>query len=652
MKCEILNRTIEVPDGFVKFMNLKRYYIALGNELSKSVSNDINYIEYGQLVNRSRIVSEEVCDWCCDIMRKAMTPSIEEILRELREFECYEVDFDLYCRKYLDLSRVEECGRSWAELMHDVELNELKKEGRRQARTESWRSAWVGGTLGGGIKGALKGALNAELMNLAGGALSGAYNKFVRSKSIKGMNDELERLFVFCEYELVSIVRDTVIDNAVSHAKCLNDYCDVGYIMDWPSLDEEKASALIGNLKDGKVPEKDKIKVIVDAVVSNPFNVNFYEWLYEYEVIARNEVDNLANYFCISLEGVKSKLKTEEAKREQKKVKLRNKERDRIRKKEEASRTQFGIIWDSREESIAALGKRECFYQGVIETVVRICGHDSKDFTIAKNLSLERREKVRQLYGMCDKEVLLAVFDTTMMSSLNCGLIVTTFGLRWKNKDPLLSQVLCLSWDKFSRTVKLSEGAGEDFVFTNKAIWNLDYAWARRDIIRNVLTTIRKYYRDATFDKNDIDDLGMKTGEYKDFVGRLIVEAVSELKNDDFYCKDLIPGTKLENAIAAMNVAVGENIYALIDTTFFGSAKTGMVITDYGIRWKNDWATDSKRDSYSWKELESVIKSACVSNSELQLADDAVFATAGGGVSPETLVNVLKTIVSRFEKER
>jgi hypothetical protein len=54
---------------------------------------------------------------------------------------------------------------------------------------------------------------------------------------------------------------------------------------------------------------------------------------------------------------------------------------------------------------------------------------------------------------------------------------------------------------------------------------------------------------------------------------------------NEIYISD-IPEKKLSNARKTMNVPEKETVLILIDDTVFGSAKDGVLLTDWGIRYK------------------------------------------------------------------
>ena len=114
----------------------------------------------------------------------------------------------------------------------------------------------------------------------------------------------------------------------------------------------------------------------------------------------------------------------------------------------------------------------------------------------------------------------------------------------------------------------------------------------------------------------------------------------------NIYVGTSIPAKKLNNAIASMGVRVGEDVYALIDTTIFGSAKSGLVFTSEGIRWHNDWMqTNTIKTALTWSEINNVIVSAHAVNNDLVFSEDAIVSLAGSSIAPKNLKSILRQIV-------
>jgi len=125
-----------------------------------------------------------------------------------------------------------------------------------------------------------------------------------------------------------------------------------------------------------------------------------------------------------------------------------------------------------------------------------------------------------------------------------------------------------------------------------------------------------------------------------------VKKALMDLGKADFYEGQSIPAKKLKNAIESMGIGSGERVYALIDTTLFGSAKNGLAITNLGVHWKNDWATDSDKSFYSWAEFSAIAPKMTTDKFDVVFSKGSRVSTAGSGVEPDELKKVLETIVS------
>ncbi len=132
-------------------------------------------------------------------------------------------------------------------------------------------------------------------------------------------------------------------------------------------------------------------------------------------------------------------------------------------------------------------------------------------------------------------------------------------------------------------------------------------------------------------------------------IEKAIKIVMAETSNSSIYVGKGIPAKKLENAIASMGVPKGEKVHALIDTTWFGSAKTGLLFTSFGIRWKNDWTTDSKKTSLSWAQVSERRHKMTCHSYDLSFSADAAVGLAGGGVEPKELKKLLVHIVELIE---
>lgn len=129
----------------------------------------------------------------------------------------------------------------------------------------------------------------------------------------------------------------------------------------------------------------------------------------------------------------------------------------------------------------------------------------------------------------------------------------------------------------------------------------------------------------------------------------LLLKILETYSFSDFYTLENIPPNKLQNAIQHFPVDLEDTALALLDTTSFGSAKTGLVIGLKGIYFNNDWATRTDKNFISWDELaygRSKIgkgKMFCV-----LIAPNCELSLAGSHMKRDLLINLLNQIVELY----
>ena len=136
--------------------------------------------------------------------------------------------------------------------------------------------------------------------------------------------------------------------------------------------------------------------------------------------------------------------------------------------------------------------------------------------------------------------------------------------------------------------------------------------------------------------------------------GRLVIQdqllaIINSYNSRDYYKHGNIPSKKLETAVQYYPVDPEDTPLALIDSTVFGSAKTGMIIGLKGIYWKNDWTNKSDRNYLSWDELAD--SSAAISRTayDIHLMPGCEFGMSGSSMKKDLLVNLLNQIVDLYK---
>lgn len=112
----------------------------------------------------------------------------------------------------------------------------------------------------------------------------------------------------------------------------------------------------------------------------------------------------------------------------------------------------------------------------------------------------------------------------------------------------------------------------------------------------------------------------------------------------DYYVGDIIPDKKLANARKRYPIPAQERVVALIDTTSFGSAKTGIAIGEMGIYWRN-FNIETKKNYLSWHDLASApIVAKGIVSSRVEAGEDSVLELVGAAFKKDDVVRLLSDI--------
>ena len=128
-----------------------------------------------------------------------------------------------------------------------------------------------------------------------------------------------------------------------------------------------------------------------------------------------------------------------------------------------------------------------------------------------------------------------------------------------------------------------------------------------------------------------------------------IIQLTKYHKIHSLYVGNKIPTLKLENAIQNFPVPNNEEIFALYDSTVFGSCKLGLAIGENGIYWKNDSYVKSNKNRLSWDEfLDCSLYNGDKSN-YIEFSEGAIFNSVIDGDKMLSFLEELKksfTVVS------
>lgn len=167
----------------------------------------------------------------------------------------------------------------------------------RKMRQEYRSNKWVGG--GFGISGAIKGSINAKLLNIGSAALGGIYEG-VASISSNADISSLKDDFI-CDKKVWDCVLGTV--NALCHGVLFVVSSYLGYEYQTIETDDEIGLARAKNYlkmwKNKSLNKSEAIKSIVRCIQENPWEILYYEEIYEINPKTSNEMIELCKYLGI-----------------------------------------------------------------------------------------------------------------------------------------------------------------------------------------------------------------------------------------------------------------------------------------------------------------------------------------------------------------
>lgn len=131
-----------------------------------------------------------------------------------------------------------------------------------------------------------------------------------------------------------------------------------------------------------------------------------------------------------------------------------------------------------------------------------------------------------------------------------------------------------------------------------------------------------------------------------DWIDKL-TEVCSRYTSPSYYVAELIPRDKLQNALKTYPLNDGGNPIALIDATFFGSAKNGMLIGEYGLSWHHSLG-NCEISTMPWAKFSEL--AITVDGSKIKIGNDAVFETSGTSFEIKKIVTLLELIGDTWTK--
>jgi len=503
---KFFDRNFEIPTPFERYLLLKRRYVSKANEILSECgtsASDNEFSDAWQASDRASI-HEGATAWGKWLGRKKLNWIAEQLNDELISHAIFDYDVDRLSREFLSFEAIDhcaECGQSIT-LLKLLEEHEYSLESERHARVERARNSWTGGTLGGGIKGAIKGAASAEVMNIGGSLICGAFNKIGRHFSRKEWLDESREVFNAFKIELYGAIYEDILANLVGVVACRSKLLNEEICSEWPYLNLDKAAGIFANFRQSKIPTEHATRAAYELIKANPMDAEVYEWLYKHHKAIRQDIRAVSEYFCVPVPcfQISSECQSKIQSNGTQPNESRDSEQSQKENQEQnESLKAFGVIRKSIKEAEVAKNDRREFLNCIVGLIKRHQGED-RDIAVDNTLTGGFLESLRQTFAVHDTEVILAALNTCLFRSFDYGVVFTSIGIRWKNKNASLSKRHSLSWHIFGTAdEKLRLRNQSELILARKAVLDLDYAANRSEKWLTIFSEIRTYWQEATF---------------------------------------------------------------------------------------------------------------------------------------------------------
>ena len=342
----------------------------------------------------------------------------------------------------------------------------------------------------------------------------------------------------------------------------------------------EKAERLFNNLKTGKLPEDAAHDARMEILRLDPYRRDFYEHIYVNEGDKSGELCATAEFFGISLEDLK----------------------------EEAFAKQLGDCPYETEEETIEYRKRAV----QLGEEIRIDPVDKLKEIDAKLKEFD--EKARTVDGK--------MFDTREEAALQRQLSAFEKQLDLSTEEAAIAAKKTLA----DKAKELGVDGEWKMKRVDKAIKKFDEL-ARTTF--GVLLDSREAAKAA---------LGDRELFYKG-----LEETVKSAGEEAFYTSSTMPEKKIANARATFPIPMDEFVIALTDTPLFGSGKTGLAVTKWGLRWTNGSKVTNVK-AISWEDFANVQSEPTNADNCFTLCDGALYANGGSNVDEDKMAKFLVAI--------
>ena len=419
------------------------------------------------------------------------------------------------------------------------------------------------------------------------------------------------------------------------------------------SADAEKAKMVFDKLKNNQIRDEkiDEAKLL--ALQLDPFNQSFLEWCWE-RAEDKGPINQVACEMGVSLDDVQkaafvkavgSKTLGDE---EQAKAYL-------VRVKEAADRYGYDASTEKRaaEEAIRRYDEQARSAGGRLFPTREEAKIQRKLVAYAQSADLSSEESAKKaLVDIANYAKTLGVDGTWQLEPVKALLkkmdeeARSAGGRLFTTREEAEKQRELVALEKtFDLSNEESALEARDRLEKLTAELKIDGAWK----LKRVEEALRKFDEAArtAYGKIYKTRQAARAAKNSPKVFAEIVEQIIEgVGEAAFYHGDSLPPKKVLGARSYLTNEQDTGLFALLDTTVFGSAKCGMSMTEWGIVWKNDDDSISTRTSYAWHEFGELHGAFKQDGTTIRFADDAVYDNCGSNVNTEKVLAVLKKVCS------
>lgn len=286
------NQVIEFDEMFECLNQYKKPFIEFSIKAQSLLEEEVDkLIRKGEKADLKKFVEK----WPEAIYEGVIDPSVEMAVDFLVEEDIYDCDEELFEKKYMeDYFAPEDLKgyKAFKEIYSSIENSFSELQQYREAQ-KMGRMHWQGG--GFGIGGAIKGAITAGAMNLAMDAVRGIGDSFTAAGDRNKYENKKKQLAKDEEVweDIISDINDVVMGVYKAFAEELSSKKD--YHMYWN--DEEninRADAIFNNVQNRIKDSEKKLSMMKQAIQLNPYEEEYYEYLYLMEEMNKTEVKELA----------------------------------------------------------------------------------------------------------------------------------------------------------------------------------------------------------------------------------------------------------------------------------------------------------------------------------------------------------------------